>query len=250
MPRPASGARNVTKYYTTSEVAKLCNVHRNTIIGAIRKGLLKIHRTPGGHARISQDDLDDFCHRRSLPTTSLISRNNRILVLDDGAQHLTVLAQGLRDAGYLVESISDAFHAGFMIAKFQPNALLVNAGKTGDLGDLVTRNVRSLPRHRDLAIIGLAGQRDNDAVKVLMAAGADDVLHRPVELDQLLERIVNLIGPVVSGTSGRAQSESTRRIERGDIDDDRATRKAPPRGDRYHSTSVDGVLSGEREEEK
>jgi len=230
-------------------VAKLCNVHRNTIIGAIRKGLLKIHRTPGGHARISQDDLDDFCHRRSLPTTSLISRNNRILVAEDGTQHVSVLAQGLRDAGYLVESVSDGFHAGFMIAKFQPNVLLVNAGKPGELGDQITRQIRSLPRYRDLAVVGLANLREPEATKVLMAAGADEVLSRPVELDQLIERIVHLIGPVVSGTSGRAMSDSTRRIERSEIDDDRATRKAPPRGDRYHSTSIDGVLSGEREDE-
>lgn len=238
----------MTKYYTTSEVAKLCNVHRNTIIGAIRKGLLKIHRTPGGHARISQDDLDDFCHRRSLPTTSLISRNNRILLVEDGTQHVSVLAQGLRDVGYLVESVSDAFHVGFMVAKFQPNAMLVNAGRAGELGEEVCRLVRALPRYRDLAVIGLASGKDADATRAIMAAGADDVLTRPVELDQLVDRIVRLIGPVVSGTSGRATSDSTRRIERADVSDDRATRKAPPRGDRYHST-MDGVLSGERDDE-
>ncbi|MBE7490282.1 MAG: excisionase family DNA-binding protein [Planctomycetes bacterium] len=239
----------MTKYYTTSEVAKFCNVHRNTIIGAIRKGLLKIHRTPGGHARIAQDDLDDFCHRRSLPTTSLISRNNRVLVVDDGSQHLAVLAQGLRDAGYLVESANDPFRAGFMVATFAPNVLLVNAGKTGELGEQVTRQVRALPRQRDLAVVGMAAGRDSEGSRGLLAAGADEVLSRPVELDNLIKRIVGLIGPVVTGTSGRASTESTRRVERAELDDERATRKAAPRGDRFHSTSVDGVLSAEREDE-
>ncbi|MBX3472761.1 MAG: excisionase family DNA-binding protein [Planctomycetes bacterium] len=239
----------MTKYYTTSEVAKLCNVHRNTIIGAIRKGLLKIHRTPGGHARISQDDLDDFCHRRSLPTTSLISRNNRVLLVEEAGQGMGVLAQGLRDNGYLVETTNDPFSTGFLVAKFSPNILLVNAGKAGDLGEQVCRNVRSLPRYRDLAIVGLANPRDSEAARLIMAAGADDVLLRPVELDLLVARIERLIGPVVHGTAGRASTESTRRIQRSDVDDERATRKAPPRGDRQHSTSVDGVLSAEVDDE-
>lgn len=239
----------MTKYYTTSEVAKLCNVHRNTIIGAIRKGLLKIHRTPGGHARIAQDDLDDFCHRRSLPTTSLISRNNRILLVEDGSQPVGVMAQGLRDNGYLVEMVNDPFAAGFLIAKFSPNLLLVSAGKAGELGDRICRQVRSLPRYRDLAILGLAGQRDSEGSRVIMAAGADDVLLRPVELDLLVARITRLIGPVVSGTSGRSSAESTRRIERSDVDGERATRKAPPRGDRRDS-DLNGVLSVDRDEEK
>ncbi|MBK9973883.1 MAG: excisionase family DNA-binding protein [Planctomycetes bacterium] len=237
----------MTKYYTTSEVAKLCNVHRNTIIGAIRKGLLKIHRTPGGHARIAQDDLDDFCHRRSLPTTSLISRNNRILLVEDGAQHVSVLAQGLRDSGYLVEIAGDSFGAGFLLAKFQPNLLLASIAKAGDLGDEVSRKVRALPRHRDLSTIALVTHRDADAQRLALSAGVDDVLSRPVELDELLQRIVRQIGPVVSGTSGRAVSEATRRIERSSFSDDKATRKATPRDGL--TTSTGGVLSGQDADE-
>lgn len=233
----------MTKYYTTSEVAKLCNVHRNTIIGAIRKGLLRIHKTPGGHARISQDDFDDFCHRRSLPTTSLISRNNRVLLIEEGAQHISVLAQGLREVGYLVETASDAFNAGFMIAKFQPNVVLASIGRPGDLGEEICRRIRSLPKYRDLPIIGMSAQREGDGARVAHAAGADDMVSRPVELDVLVQRIIRLMGPIVSGTSGRAVADATRRIDPADFDDNRATRKAAPRDNRYRTT-MDGVLSG------
>jgi excisionase family DNA binding protein len=238
----------LTKYYTTSEVAKLCNVHRNTIIGAIRKGLLKIHRTPGGHARIAQDDLDDFCHRRSLPTTSLISRNNRILLVEEGAQHVSVLAQGLRVAGYLVETSSDPFAAGFLIAKFQPHVLLVSVSRPGDLGEEVCRRVRSLPKYRELPIIALSPQQEPEAARAATGAGADDVVPRPVELDVLVHHVIRLIGPVVSGTSGRAMADATRRIDPADFDENRATRKAAPRDNRYRTT-MDGVLSAPEMEE-
>ena len=41
-------------YYSTSEVATLCRVHKNTIIAAINRGLLPASKTPGGHNRVSR----------------------------------------------------------------------------------------------------------------------------------------------------------------------------------------------------
>ncbi len=194
----------MTKYYTTSEVADICNVHRNTIIGAIRKGLLQIHRTPGGHARIAQEDLDDFCHRRSLPTSSLISRNNRALLLDPDAKFAGTLSNAMRDYEYQVEAARDAFQAGYLLGKFQPNVVLVET-QIGDMtGASVCRSIRSLPKLRDTAIIGISKEDDEDIIDGLLDAGADDFVEKPFDVETLVERIVNLIGPVVIGTSGRA----------------------------------------------
>jgi excisionase family DNA binding protein len=247
--------RDVTKYYTTSEVAKVCNVHRNTIIGAIRKGLLKIHRTPGGHARISQEDLDDFCHRRSLPTTSLISRNNRALILDPDPNFASTLAKALRDYEYQVEAARDAFQAGYLLGKFQPNVVLVELEIGGDMtGASVCRSVRSLPKLRDTAVIGISDESDQARIDELLDAGADDFVSKPFEVESLVERIVNLIGPVVIGTSGRATTgkisgKLTKRVaeKKDEEDDDKKTRKAPPKNP--HRTTHGGVLAGPDEDE-
>lgn len=238
----------MTKYYTTSEVAKICNVHRNTIIGAIRKGLLKIHRTPGGHARIAQEDLDDFCHRRSLPTTSLISRNNRLLILDPDAQFASTLSKGLVDFEYQVEAARDPLMAGYLLGRFQPNIVLLER-KLGDLtGEEVCRVVRGLPKLRNTAVIGISGVASDEAMESMVEAGVDDFIAKPFELEALVERIVRLIGPVIRGTTGRATTgritgKLTRRIlPPSDELDDKATRKAQgPRGG--FRTTADGVLS-------
>ena len=244
----------MTKYFTTSEVAKICNVHRNTIIGAIRKGLLKIHRTPGGHARVAQEDLDDFCHRRSLPTTSLISRNNRALILDPDPKFAATLAKALRDYEYQVEAARDSFQAGYLLGKFQPNVVLVELEIGQDMtGAGVCRSVRSLPKLRDTAVIGISTDKSQEKIDALLDAGADDFVAKPFEVESLVERIVNLIGPVIIGTSGRATTgkvtgKLTKRVEpKDDEDDDRMTRKAPPRNS--HRTTHGGVLAGPEEEE-
>ncbi|MCC6464238.1 MAG: excisionase family DNA-binding protein [Planctomycetes bacterium] len=235
------------KFYTTSEVAKLCNVHRNTIIGAIRKGLLRIHRTPGGHARISQEDLDEFCHKRSLPTTALVARNNRVLLVDEEPAHSALLLRGLREAAYMGESAANLFMAGFMLARFQPNVLILDANAFGG-GAALCRQIRGLPRFRELPIIGMSGGLDAAEREAFVRAGLNDLLTKPFDLDDLIAAIVRLIGPVVRGASGRATpAEPTRRIDRMDADPDRATRKAGPR--RGFDTSVDGVLAGPESDE-
>jgi len=246
----------VTKYYTTSEVAKVCNVHRNTIIGAIRKGLLKIHRTPGGHARIAQEDLDDFCHRRSLPTTSLISRNNRALILDPDPKFAGTLSKALRDYEYQVEAARDPFQAGYLLGKFVPNVVLVELDIGPDMsGASVCRSVRSLPKLRDTAVIGISSSGDQDKIDALLDAGADDFMTKPFEVEALVERIVNLIGPVIIGTSGRATTgkisgKLTKRVEPVEDDEDaeKKTRKAPPRNP--HRTTHGGVLAGPEDDEE
>jgi excisionase family DNA binding protein len=253
----------VTKYYTTSEVAKICNVHRNTIIGAIRKGLLKIHRTPGGHARIAQEDLDDFCHRRSLPTTSLISRNNRALILDPDPKFAATLAKAMRDYEYQVEAARDPFQAGYLLGKFQPNVVLVELDIGADMtGASVCRSVRSLPKLRDTAVIGISTEKSQDKIDALLDAGADDFVAKPFDVETLVERIVNLIGPVIIGTSGRATTgkisgkltkQVTQKTDTGSIDDDitdqddRMTRKTKPSNP--HRTTQGGVLAGPDDEE-
>jgi len=246
----------LTKYYTTSEVAKICNVHRNTIIGAIRKGLLKIHRTPGGHARIAQEDLDDFCHRRSLPTTSLISRNNRCLILDPDPKFAATLAKAMRDYEYQVEAARDSFQAGYLLGKFQPNVVLVELDIGADMtGASVCRSVRSLPKLRDTAVIGISAEKSQDKIDALLDAGADDFVAKPFDVESLVERIVNLIGPVIIGTSGRATTgrvtgKLTKLVSEAEADaemDDKMTRKAPKPNP--HRTTQGGVLAGPEEEE-
>ena len=244
----------MTKYYTTSEVAKVCNVHRNTIIGAIRKGLLKIHRTPGGHARIAQEDLDDFCHRRSLPTTSLISRNNRALILDPDPKFAATLAKAMREYEYQVEAARDSFQAGYLLGKFQPNVVLVELQIGEDMtGAGVCRSVRSIPKLRDTAVIGISNESNQDKIDALLDAGADDFVPKPFDVESLIERIVNLIGPVIVGTSGRATTgritgKQTKLVApKDEEDDDRMTRKAPPKNP--HRTTHGGVLAGPDEED-
>lgn len=191
----------MAKYYTTSEVAKICNVHRNTIIGAIRKGLLKIHRTPGGHARISQEDLEDFCHRRSLPSNMSAVQNQRILLVEDDPHLAAVLAAGLKRAGYEVERAANGFDAGFQVVNFKPDVVLLDLMLPDINGDQVCRRIRETPSTQDLKVIGMSAASDQSRIDRMIEAGVDDFLPKPFEIETLLARITKLVGPIITPLS-------------------------------------------------
>jgi excisionase family DNA binding protein len=47
-------------YFTTNDIAQMCNVTRQTVINWIKTGKLKANLTPGGHRRVLRDDLLSF----------------------------------------------------------------------------------------------------------------------------------------------------------------------------------------------
>lgn len=186
----------MSKYYTTSDVARICNVHRNTIIGCIRKGQLKIYRTPGGHARIAREDLIDFCRKRGLPIDLEESRNDKVLVVDDDPLLAKVIKAGLEKAGYRVMIGGNGYDAGFLTVDWKPDIMLLDIMLPDVNGDQVARRVRESKQTRDLPIIGMSAVSDQSRIDALLEAGANEFLPKPFEISELKARIVKAIGPI------------------------------------------------------
>jgi excisionase family DNA binding protein len=47
-------------YFTTNDIAQMCNVTRQTVINWIKTGKLKANLTPGGHRRVLHEELVSF----------------------------------------------------------------------------------------------------------------------------------------------------------------------------------------------
>ena len=186
----------MTKYYTTSQVAKICNVHRNTIIGSIRKGILRIYRTPGGHARIAREDLMEFCKQRNLPVSFGGSRNDKVLVVDDDPLLTKIVRAGLEKAGYRVKVAANGYDAGFMTVEFKPDVMLLDIMLPDINGDQVAKRVRASEATAELPILGMSAVTDQSKIDALMDAGVNDFVAKPFEVSVLKERIIKLIGAI------------------------------------------------------
>lgn len=53
-------------YFTTNDIAQMCNVTRQTVINWIKTGKLKANLTPGGHRRVLRDDLVAFFEQNGM----------------------------------------------------------------------------------------------------------------------------------------------------------------------------------------
>lgn len=214
----------MTKYYTTSDVAKICNMHRNTIIGSIRSGKLKKYDTPGGHARIAHEDLVAFCREYNLPIDLDHSRNDKILVVDDDPLLTRIIQAGLKKYNYRVEVASNGYDAGFLTLDWKPDCVLLDIMLPDINGDQVAKRIRASSKTATMPIIGISAVTDQSRIDALMQAGANDFIGKPFEVADLVSRIVKLIGkinenvPIVEGheeeevvTGAATQTATTRK---------------------------------------
>ncbi|MCD4657850.1 MAG: response regulator [Planctomycetes bacterium] len=178
------------KYFSTSEVAQLCNVHRNTIIAAIKKRILKAHKTPGGHSRIAYTDLVKFCQERGIPFSEPIVNGVKVLIVDDDPILPTILAKGLESEGYAVAIAQNGYDAGFLTIEYKPIIILLDVLLPDINGDIVCKRIRSHSETKDIYIIAMSGVSNTRVETQMIDAGADYFLPKPFNLDDVL-RIVN-----------------------------------------------------------
>ena len=79
--------------YTTHEVSKLLQVNPRSVINWIEQDLLNSYRTPGGHRRISREDLLAFLRKHQIPVpAALTAEKLKVLIVEDEDSIVNVLA--------------------------------------------------------------------------------------------------------------------------------------------------------------
>jgi DNA-binding response OmpR family regulator len=113
-----------------------------------------------------------------------VSRNRRILVVDDEANARTALAELLRDEGFEVETGAHGFDALTKVATFNPHVAIADLQMPGMDGvELVSKLLQS-PDAPSVIVMTAFGET-GPAVAALRA-GASDYLIKPINVDELL----------------------------------------------------------------
>jgi excisionase family DNA binding protein len=181
--------------YTTGEVAEICRVSQQTVIRCFDSGKLKGFRVPGSKfRRIPHESLLAFMKENAIPLDSIESDKKRILAVDDDEAILEMLVELLeRDGRFEVKVARGGYEAGMLTEAFKPDAIILDYKLPDIDGNQVCRTIRSNPAHDDTRIIIISGVADPDEIKELMAAGADDFLRKPFQIDELLARLGQLV---------------------------------------------------------
>jgi len=181
--------------FTTGEAAKICKVSQQTIIRCFDSGQLKGFRVPGSRfRRIPREQLFNFMRDNGIPTDALESGKRKILLVDDDLELVELLTDVLeRDGRFEVRSVNNGFDAGMMVKDYRPDLIVLDIMLPDINGKEVCQRVRSDKEMDDVRIICISGMVEEDKVGELRAAGADDFMHKPFEVERLISRMCQLL---------------------------------------------------------
>ena len=107
----------------------------------------------------------------------------KVLLVDDNADAIAVIAAWLKRAGHEVHEARDGFAAGEIARRIRPDFLFLDLGLPGLDGLAVARQLRADPQLSRMRIIAMTGSGREDDREAAREAGFDQYLLKPVDLD-------------------------------------------------------------------
>ncbi len=129
-----------------------------------------------------------------IPLDALENTKHRILIVDDDEELVELIRDVLlRDGRFEVRTVNNGFEAGMAVKEYHPDLIVLDIMLPDINGKDVCQVVRSDPNMNDIRIICISGMVEEDRIQELKAVGADDFLHKPFEIEQLVDRICQLL---------------------------------------------------------
>jgi excisionase family DNA binding protein len=177
--------------FTTGEAAKICKVSQQTIIRCFDNGQLKGFRVPGSRfRRIPREMLYKFMKDNGIPTDALESGKRKVLLVDDDVELVELMTKVLEEDGrFEVRVATTGFDAGMMVKEYRPDLIVLDVMLPDINGKEVCHRVRADSTLEDVRILCISGIIEEDKIQDLKLSGADDFLHKPFDIEELIDRM-------------------------------------------------------------
>jgi excisionase family DNA binding protein len=181
--------------FTTGEAAKICKVSQQTIIRCFDNGQLKGFRVPGSRfRRIPREALYKFMKDNGIPTDALESGKRKVLLVDDDVELVELMTKVLEEDGrFEVRVATTGFDAGMMVKEYRPDLIVLDVMLPDINGKEVCHRVRADSTLEDVRILCISGMIEEDKIQELKLSGADDFLHKPFDIEELIDRMCSLL---------------------------------------------------------
>lgn len=124
-----------------------------------------------------------------------MKRKYTVLLADDDKVQTMMLSSQLRAKGYSVAAAYDATYTFMVAMKSPPDVVLLDIHMPGGTGRAVLERLKGSSRTMQIPVVVLSGIHDPNVVREVLALGAVEYLHKPVDVDVLdaaLRRALNL----------------------------------------------------------
>ncbi|MEE8411995.1 MAG: response regulator [Acidobacteriota bacterium] len=191
------------RFFTTSEVARYCEVSNDGVLKWIKSGKLQAFATPGGHYRISAEDFRGFLTLYAFPIQESFfgaatdsPRVTRVLIVDDEPDQRQILMRRLReiDPTWVLDEAGDGYEAGIKIGTIRPDLVVLDLMMPGVDGLSLCRSIRANPDTRSMRVLAVTGDPGEQARARALRAGADLCLAKPIDFARLRREVLRLLG--------------------------------------------------------
>jgi excisionase family DNA binding protein len=183
---------SMAKNLSTFAIAQMLHVDPGSVANWIDQGLLKAHRTPGGHRRVATEDLIDFLRKHKMPIPPELGADPpRILIVDDEPGITQLIAKAVKAAlpEWEVMEAHDGFRAGTIIAGRRPDVVVLDLRMPGMDGYEVCRLIKSQQTTKQAEVLAMTAYPSPENEQRILECGARVCLRKPLDMEALLQEI-------------------------------------------------------------
>ena len=192
--------------YTTHDIAKFCGVYPSSVVNWISGGRLKSYMTPGGHHRVTREDLLAFLTKFRIPIPSApASHPMRVLIVDDDVEIARILQRAFarRAEAFEIEVCHDGVEALIRIGQAPPDLVVLDVVLPKMDGGQVCRVLKSKAETRDIKIVAITGKKIPAMEKTLDAIKVDALFRKPLDVLALVTKAMELLGQDAAAPASR-----------------------------------------------
>jgi len=179
--------------YTTFEAARICHVTHHSIKNWIKQGLIRASRTPGGHYRILEEDLNTFREKYDMFTPRPRIGKKRIMIVDDEQDALDLMERILTAEGFELDTVNNATEVGLKAGQSVPDLILLDFLMPEVNGFEVCKALKDNEQTRHVPIMAVTCLTKEDDIERIFACGADEYLPKPFKVEDLLTKVKQLV---------------------------------------------------------
>src|SRR5439155_19508352 len=143
--------------------------------------------------RIPREALYKFMKDNKIPTDALESGKSKVLLVDDDVELVELMSKVLEEDGrFEVRIASNGFDAGMMVKDYRPDIIVLDVMLPDINGKEVCQRVRSDVSLEDVRILCISGMVEEEKIQELRLAGADEFLHKPFDVADLIDEMCAL----------------------------------------------------------
>lgn len=182
----------MAKALSTFAIAKMLSVDPGSVANWIDQDLLTARRTPGGHRRVSEEDLIQFLRSHKMPIPKeLQAPPTKVVVVDDEPAVAQMIVRAIKSANpnYEVIEANDGFTAGTIIASEIPDVVLLDLRMPDMDGFDVCRQIKSQDSTKHVSVLAMTAYPSPESEKRILDCGAKACLAKPLDIEALLQEV-------------------------------------------------------------